>query len=81
MAKHLHMEARKFQDIIIIGQIQNEVRELLKLEESHALAILAQLYYLFLGIQKSRKHLISLDMVEYNIKNTTIFLVVTITGF
>ena len=42
--------------------------------------MLAQQYYIFPGIQKSKKHLISLDMVEYIITSTIKLLVVTITG-
>ena len=32
MENNIHMEARVFKDIIIIGQIQNYVRELLQFE-------------------------------------------------
>ena len=42
--------------------------------------MIAQLYYLFTGIQKPEKQLISLDMVEYIIESTLKLLVVTITG-
>ena len=43
--------------------------------------MLEQLDYLFLGIIKSKKQLISLDMVYFIIANTLKFLVVTITKF
>ena len=76
---YLHMEARLFYDIIIIGKIQNWVRALLQLEEFDAVAMLAQLYYLFPGIQKSKNNLISLDMVEYIIASALKLLAVTIT--
>ena len=75
------MAAREFQDIIIIVQIQTWVQSLLQLEEFYAVAIIAQLYYIFLGIQKPRKQLIILDMVEFTISNILKLLVVTITGF
>ena len=42
--------------------------------------MLAQLYYIFVGIQKSKNNLISLDMVEFIIANTIKLLVTTITG-
>ena len=42
--------------------------------------MLAQQYYLFNGIQKLKKHLISLDMLEYIITSALKLLVVTITG-
>ena len=41
--------------------------------------MIPQQYYLFPGIQKSKKHLISLDVVEYIIASTLKFLVITIT--
>ena len=75
------MAAREFQDIIIIVQIQTWVQSLLQLEEFYAVAIIAQLYYIFLGIKKPRKQLIILDMVEFTISNILKLLVVTITGF
>ena len=40
--------------------------------------MLAQQYYLFHGIQKLKKNLISQDMVEYILANTLKFLVITI---
>ena len=54
---------------------------MLKLEYFHAVAMLAQLYYIFIGIKKSKKQSISLDMVEFIIANNLKFWVVTITGF
>ena len=51
----------------------------MKLEELHAFAMIAQLYYLYLGIQKSNNQLISLDMVEFIIAKSLKFMVVTIT--
>ena len=42
--------------------------------------MIAQLYYLFTGIQKSWNQLISLYMVEYIIESTLKLLVVTISG-
>ena len=52
----------------------------MKLEEFHAVEILAQLYYLFPGIQKPKNQLISLYMVEYMLASTIKFLVVKRTG-
>ena len=74
------MEARVFYDITIIGKIQNLVWALLRLEEFHTIAILAQQYYLFPVIQIFNNHLISQDMVKYIIANNLKFLVVTRTG-
>ena len=60
--------------------IQKEVRAFFKLELFHAVAMIAQQYYLFPGIQKLKKHLISQDMVEYIIASTIKFLILAITG-
>ena len=43
--------------------------------------MLAQLYYLFLGILKSKKQLISLDIEEFKILNILKFLDVTVIEF
>ena len=53
----------------------------MQLEAFHAVDMIAQLYYLFIGIQKYKNQLISLDMVQFVIANTLKLLVVTITGF
>ena len=42
--------------------------------------MIVQQYYLFPGIQKLKKHLISQDMEEYITASTLKLLVVTITG-
>ena len=42
--------------------------------------MLAQIYHLFHGIQKPKKHLISLDIVEYTISITLKLLDITIPG-
>ena len=42
--------------------------------------MIAQQYYIFLGIQKLKNNLIIQDIVEYIIAITLKFLVVTITG-
>ena len=65
--------------IIVTSHIQNYIRELFQLEEFHAVSTLAQQIYLFLGIQKLKMYLISLDVIEYKIESTLRFLVVTIT--
>ena len=58
--------------------IQKEVRAFFKLELFHAVAMIAQQYYLFPGIQKLKKHLISQDMVEYIIASSLLLFVLTI---
>ena len=55
------------------------VLRIVVIRKIHAITMLEQLYYLFLGIQTSKKQLISLDMVEFIIENTLKILVVTIT--
>ena len=61
--------------------VPNKFRAFLHLEEFHAVAIISKLYYLFSGIIKSKKHLLSLYMEYFIIENTLKFLVVTIIGF
>ena len=80
MEKYLHMRERVFLDIIIIGTIQNYIRALVKLVEFHAIAMLVQPYYLYPNIQKPKKNLISLYMVEYISASTLKFLIFIITG-
>ena len=52
------MIARLFEAIIVNVQIQNRVQELLQIQLFHLVAMLAQLYNLFLGIKKksNNKH-------------------------
>ena len=55
--------------------------ELFQLEEFHAVDMISQLYYLFLGTIKSKNQLVSLYMEEFIIENNLKLLVVTVIGF
>ena len=80
MENHLHMEARVSLIHYRYRSDQKLGPDIVAIRIIPCSCIIAQQYYLFPGIQKSKKHLISLDMVEYIISSTIKFLVVTITG-